>query len=165
MSRSATIELHREALRFSAGHLMLLSADTRETLHGHDYQVSVALQTDPGSAGFAVDLRSWRETVQTLCDRLDFRFLVPGTCPFLLLTDTKTHWNIQFKNQTFQLLKEDVVILPMPNITLEELSAWFIGELTREPETLAATGIRGIQVTVFNGRSESSTTHWSNDKN
>lgn len=160
MTRSATIELHKEALRFSAGHLMLLSAEARETLHGHDYQVSVALRTDPGNDGFAIDLREVHDTLQTLCSRLDFHFLVPGTSPFLLINDADTHWNVMFKNESFQLLKSDVVILPVPNITLEELSGWFLDQLTTETDSLSNKGILGIRVTVFNGRNESGAMSW-----
>lgn len=160
MSRSATIELRKDALKFSAGHLMLLSAEARETLHGHDYQVGVALNTNPGHNGFAIDLRQYRETLQALCQQLDFRFLIPGTSPFVLINDADTHWAIQFKNQTFQLLKSDVMILPIPNITLEELSGWFLQRLTQDPVALKTIGILGIQVKVFNGRSESGSTSW-----
>ena len=160
MSRSATIELHKEALRFSSGHLMLLSAEARETLHGHDYQVGVALHTDPGHDGFAIDLREVHDALQTLCHRLDFHFLIPGSSPFLLINDAGMHWTIQFKNQTFQLLKSDVVILPVSNITLEELSGWFLSQLTTDTATLIAKGIQGIRVTVFNGRNESGAMGW-----
>ena len=160
MSRSAIIEIHKEALKFSAGHLMLLSADARETLHGHDYQVSVALHTDPGCHGFAIDLREYHDTLLTLCQQLDFRFLVPGTSPFLLLHETETHWDIRFQQNTFSLLKSDAVILPLPNITLEELSGWFLDQLIADRDNLAEQGILGIQVKVFNGRHESGATCW-----
>jgi len=160
VSRTATIELHKDALKFSAGHLMLLSAEARETLHGHDYQVSVTLHTDPGINGFAIDLRQYRETLQALCQQLDFHFLVPGHSPFLLISDNEEHWTLQFKNQAFQMLKSDVIILPLSNITLEELSGWFLEQLTADPDALQQKGILAIRVKVFNGRSESGATYW-----
>lgn len=160
MNHSAFIELHRDALRFSAGHLMLLSAGERETLHGHDYQVSVALRTDPGNEAFALDLRQMRILMQALCDRLDYRFLIPADSPHLRCEDTESHWRIHFKNQAFELLKTDTVLLPLPNITLEALSIWFVSQLTQDPASLASQGIQAIRVKVFNGRSESGASFW-----
>lgn len=160
MNQRAVITLHRDALRFSAGHLMLLSENQRETLHGHDYQVSVSLTTDPGQNGFALDLRQYRDTLQTLCSQLDYHFLVPAHSAFLILRETDTHWEIQQQELAILLPREDVIILPVKNITLEELAGWFLTQLTTDPVCLSQTGILGIQVTVSNGRSESGSVSW-----
>ncbi|MFP2903776.1 6-pyruvoyl trahydropterin synthase family protein [Pyxidicoccus sp. 3LFB2] len=43
MSRTTTIELHKEEMKFSAGHFTIFSATHRENLHGHNFTVYVAL--------------------------------------------------------------------------------------------------------------------------
>ena len=53
------------------------------------------------------------------------------------------------------LLKEDVVILPLTNITIEELSHWFLqGILENQPE-IERHAIHGITVKVYNGPGQS----------
>ncbi len=160
MRTTAVIELHRNALKFSAGHLMMLSDRVRESLHGHDYQLNVALHTIVGAHGLALDLRHYRDKLLALCATLDYHFILPGQSPWLKLEEQSAHWIVHFNQQHFSFLKTDAVVLPICNVTLEELSGWFLAQLTVAPAALAEQGILGIQVKVFNGRDESASVRW-----
>jgi len=160
VTRFATIEIHRDELKFSAGHLMTLSEHARESLHGHDYQLNVAFRTEVGSNGLAFDLREYREHLQTLCRELDYHFILPTHSPHIQLKEETNKWEIHFSNETFSFLKKDTVVLPITNVTLEELSWWFLQQLTQSPESLQNKGIHAIAVKIFNGRGESANCHW-----
>ncbi len=163
VTRFATIELHKDALAFSAGHLMVLSASERETLHGHDYRVAAAFYTALGENGLALDLREYRDKLQALCETLDYHFILPGNCRHLTIQDHPTdtqQWQLRFNQTNFALLKKDVMILPISNVTLEELSFWFLQQLTTHPDDLNNQGIYGMRMTVFNGRNESGSAEW-----
>ncbi|MDX1900751.1 MAG: 6-carboxytetrahydropterin synthase [Gammaproteobacteria bacterium] len=160
MKRFATIELHKEELKFSAGHLMTLSSSVRESLHGHDYQIGVVFQTRVGENGLAFDLREYREHLQKLCHELDYHFILPGRSAYLHLEENNEHYIVHFANETFSFLKKDTVVLPIVNVTLEELSWWILQQLTKQPAALKERGIVAMTVKVFNGRNESGACHW-----
>lgn len=160
MTRFATIELHRDELKFSAGHLMTLSSTVRESLHGHDYQIGVVFRTRVGENGLAFDLREYRQHLQALCDTLDYHFILPARSPHLRLEENGEHLIVHFANETFSFLKKDAVVLPIVNVTLEELSWWVLQQLTQQPDLLKQKGIAAITVKVFNGRNESGASHW-----
>ncbi len=160
MARIAIVELHKEELKFSAGHFMLLSATEREGMHGHDYQVGVTFKTQIIDNGMAFDCRLYKQRLLALCQSLDYRFLLPSHSNYLRIEETTDKWIIHFNQQNFSFLKQDTVMLPMCNVTLEELSHWFLQQLTRNPTELQHHHIQEMIVHVFNGRGESGASIW-----
>ena len=160
MTRSAVIELHKEELKFSAGHFMLLSATERESMHGHDYQIQVAFNTLITRNGMAFDVRLYKERLLTLCQSLDYRFILPMHSEYMRLEETNDHWIAHFNHQKIPFLKQDAIVLPICNVTLEELSNWILQQLTANTTEIKEHSIQGMTVRVFNGRGESGATSW-----
>ncbi len=160
MSRLAIIELHKEELKFSAGHFMLFSATEREKMHGHDYMISAAFHTLIKSNGMAFDCREYKQKLAKFCQLLDYQFILPGQSDFMRLEDTGDRWIAYFGQETFSFLKKDVVVLPISNVTLEELSYWLLQQLTQNEQELKKHCIQGIALKVFNGRGESGAANW-----
>lgn len=160
MVRSAIIELHKEELKFSAGHFMLLSAVQRESMHGHDYQIQVAFNTLIKHNGMAFDCRLYKQRLLKICQSLDYRFILPSQSEYLRVTEENDKWIVRFNQQTIPFFKQDAVILPICNVTLEELSHWFLQQIISNPNELQEHSIQGIIVKVFNGRGESGATTW-----
>lgn len=162
MTRSAIIEIHKDELKFSAGHFMLLSDKERESMHGHDYQVNVAFNTLITHNGMAFDCRLYKQRLVKLCQSLDYHFILPSLSEYMRIEETNDTWKAYFDNQTLSFAKKDVVVLPIVNVTLEELSYWFLQQLTENPVELQNHHIQGLTVRVFNGRGESGTAMWGN---
>lgn len=160
MSRSAIVELHKDELKFSAGHFMLLSATQRESMHGHDYQIQVAFNTLIIQNGMAFDCRVYKQRLLQICQQLDYRFILPSQSDFMKIHEEKDQWIVQFNQQTIPFLKQDAIVLPICNVTLEELSHWFLEQLISDLSELKKHHIQGIRVKVFNGRGESGSTSW-----
>lgn len=160
MSRIAVVELHKEEMKFSAGHFMILSSTLRESTHGHDYQVSAAFHTIIKSNGMSFDCRDYKQRILQLCKSLDYRFMLPSQSDFLRLEDAGDKWITHFDKETLSFLKKDSVVLPICNITLEELSYWFLQQLTKNEPELKEHLIIGITIKVFNGRGESGASSW-----
>lgn len=160
MSRLAIVELHKEELKFSAGHFMLLSATQRETVHGHDYQISVLFKTTIKNNGLAFDCRYYKDKLTDICKTLDYRFLLPTLSEYLRLEEQGEKWVCHFNQETLIFNKNDAILLPICNVTLEELSNWFLEQLLETPTELTEHHIQSIQLTVYNGRGESGATHW-----
>ena len=129
--RTATIELHKEELGFSAGHFTIFSATDREHLHGHNYQVQVGFYILIAHNGMAFDYRFYNTKIQALCEKLDRRFLLAGQSPYLRIEETQDGIIAHFNTEKIPFLKRDVVILPIVNATIEELSHWFLQQLLR----------------------------------
>jgi len=160
VSRFATVELHKEELKFSAGHFMIISSTQRETMHGHDYQVNVAFDCEVGKNGMSFDCRFYKQRLEKLCKELDYRFILPNQSPYLRLEDAGNQWLCCIGNEKFSFAKQDAVVLPITNATLEELSYWFLQQLTDNDMQLAEHHIHAITVRVFNGRGESGASYW-----
>jgi 6-pyruvoyltetrahydropterin/6-carboxytetrahydropterin synthase len=139
---------------------MILSATDRESLHGHDYQVNVAFDYTIENNGMAFDVRLYKQRLRELCQQLDYRLLLPSRSDFLRLEDAGQHWIAHVNGETMTFLKKDVVVLPITNLTLEDLSDWFLQQLLQNPEELHQHRIDALTVRVFNGRGESGATHW-----
>lgn len=158
VERLAIVELHKEENGFSAGHFTIFSATEREDLHGHNYYVGVALQVILNDNGLAFDYRIYKRKLQALCKMLDRRFLLPSQSKYLKLEDTGDMWVAHFSDERIPFLKRDVVILPIYNVTIEELSHWFLQQLTLDKEELKNHGIQDVTVKVFNGPGQSGST-------
>ncbi len=160
MSRLAILELHKEELKFSAGHFMLLSSTRRESMHGHDYQIHATFHTRIQHNGMAFDCRFYKQKLLDLCQTLDYRFILPSQSEFLRLEETQDHWIAHMGEESIPFLKKDAVVLPICNVTLEELSHWFLEQLLQNQAELAEHHIENIMIKAFNGRGESGATAW-----
>lgn len=160
MSRLATLEIHKDEFSFSAGHFTIFSATEREQLHGHNYYVSLAFAFKIEHNGLSFDYRDYKKKMLKLCDHLDRHFLLPSQSPYLTLEEQGDYWMAEFDHKKIPFLKDDVVILPLTNITIEELSHWFLQKLLEDEANLRAHLIQSVTVKVFNGPGQSGGAVW-----
>ncbi|HVY53711.1 MAG TPA: 6-carboxytetrahydropterin synthase [Gammaproteobacteria bacterium] len=164
MSRSAILQLHQDALQFSAGHFTILSPTEREDLHGHNYSVSAKFEVLIHHNGMAFDYRLYKQKLNELAAQLDRRFLLPSQSPYLRIEDTGEFWIAHFNNEKIPFLKRDIVILPISNVTIEELSYWFLQQLTLDNSELLQNQIQNITIQVYNGPSQSGASYWEQEQ-
>jgi 6-pyruvoyltetrahydropterin/6-carboxytetrahydropterin synthase len=155
-----TVELQKESMKFSAGHTTIFSATNREPLHGHMYGVYLALTTWVENNGMTFDYRYYKERIHKLCRHLNQTFLMPQFSPFLQYAEDEDYYYFTFNNRKIPFLKEDVTLMPLTNITVEELSRWFVNELIVEQEELARHSIEKIVVKVFSAPGQSASHQW-----
>jgi 6-pyruvoyltetrahydropterin/6-carboxytetrahydropterin synthase len=160
VSRLAIVEIQKEELKFSAGHFMVFSGSKRETMHGHDYQVSVAFECAIVTNGMSFDCRYYKEKLQALCQKLDYHFLLPSQSDFLRLEELDDRWLAHMEHESIPFLKNDVVVLPITNVTVEELSYWFLQQLTIDFAELTFHNIHTVSVKIFNGRGDAGACKW-----
>lgn len=155
-----TVELQKESMKFSAGHTTIFSATDREPLHGHMYNVYLALTTWVEENGMTFDYRYYKERIHTLCREVNQIFLMPQFSPFLEYAEDKDYYYFTFNHKKIPFLKEDVRMMPMTNITVEELSRWFVLELIKDKEELVKHRIEKIVVKVFSAPGQSASHEW-----
>lgn len=156
----AQVEIHKEAFSFSAGHFTIFSATEREALHGHNYHVSISFKVKIEHNGLAFDYRCYKKKIAQLCDSIDRRTLLPSKSTYLKLTENESYYVAHFNQQILYFLKEDVVILPLTNITIEELARWFLEDIVKDKESLLKDGIQSMHVKVYNGPMQSGGASW-----
>ena len=142
----STIELEKENMTFNAGHTTIFFFFLREPLHGHYYQVFVAITAWVSENGMKFDYRYYKKRVGDLCESLNQIFLMPMYSPFLEFSEDEAYYYFKFNHKTMPFLKEDVKLMPLTNITIEELSRWFIMQLTLDSAELENFEIEKIEV-------------------
>lgn len=155
MGRLTVVEIQKEENSFSAGHFTIFSATEREDLHGHNYYVSLTLTVLIDENGLSFDYRVYKQKLAALCQRLDRHFLLPSQSKYLRLEDTGDMWIAHYANERIPFLKRDALILPITNVTIEELSHWFLMQLSEDKQLLEKHEIKDMAVKVFNGPGQS----------
>lgn len=123
---SFVIHLQKENFKFSCSHFTVLSEKTAEHLHGHNYQLRVALKVkdlDP-NLGFAFDFNEIKPLIKNLCDEVDEKILLPDSSPYVHVTKEESQILVQFTHRKYSFPKEDTILLPIRNVTSEELARW-----------------------------------------
>ena len=144
------IEVVRESLHFSAAHFTIFSATERENLHGHNFQLNGLFESEVKEDGLCFDYGTVKDILQDLCDELDERFLVPGESPYLDIETTDNHVQLSFNEETLSIPQRDVLVLPLRNITVEELAEWIVKRLIANVK-FGELGITNLQIKIASG--------------
>lgn len=161
MQRLSTIELSKENMKFSAGHFAIFSSEVRENLHGHNYNVCASFTTLIADEGLSFDYRFYKHKVKKVCDSLNEITLIPGKSKHLKVETDGDYTNIFFHKEKIIFLNRDIRILPVYNITVEELSNWILSQILIDKDELESNKIQEIIIKVFSGPGQSGSATWS----
>jgi 6-pyruvoyltetrahydropterin/6-carboxytetrahydropterin synthase len=154
------IEISKEYLNFSAGHFTIFSATEREHLHGHNFQVRCNVTAAVGADGMAFDYVMLKRVLKALCDQLDERLLLPERSPHLRLESVDGAVYAWFGDESLRFLVRDVLLLPIRNVTIEELAELLLGRL-RARQELVGLDLREIELGVSSGAGQWAFATWS----
>ncbi len=162
--RTTTIELFKEEMKFSAGHFTIFAADHRENLHGHNFTVYVAIEGVVGDNGMLADYGGYKRQVIDACKRWNETFMLPGESPYLRIEHTtlngRAHVIAHFADEQIPFLPRDVTILPVKNVTLEELARLFGEGLCADTARLVTDQITGLVVKCGSGPGQWASWRW-----
>ena len=102
--------------------------------------------------GLSFDYRIYKKKMHALCDQIDRHFLLPAHSRYLKLEEDGDYCIAHFNHKKIPFLKEDIIILPLTNITIEELSHWFLQKILEDQQEIEGHGIRGLTVRLIMGR-------------
>lgn len=161
MPRTTTIELHKEDMKFSAGHFTIFSATHRENLHGHNFTVYVALTGEVVEDGILSDYGPLKAEVIERCRAWNETFLLPGNSRHLRLErNARGDVLARFHDEELRFLARDVTILPVENVTLEELARVFGEGLVKDGEEMKKANITRMVVKCASGPGQWSSWEW-----
>jgi 6-pyruvoyltetrahydropterin/6-carboxytetrahydropterin synthase len=127
-----SIDLQKEAFKFSAAHFLIFPDGTAERLHGHNYRVFVELEAQLSTHGLVMDFKAIKPVVRSICDRLDEHWIVPGEHPVLRWSESGGAIEVRYLERLYRVPREDVLVLPINNTSSENLAGWFGRELLGE---------------------------------
>ena len=163
MTRTTVLHLRNQYLKFSAAHFTIFTATERERLHGHNFAVSASITAAVGDDGLCFDYNIMKRKLRALCERLDEYLLLPAHSPHLVVDQDETRVTATFNGETLVFPAADTLVLPVANITSEELS-FFLLEQLLEGDTAARYAITELTVTVGSGEGQSASSRWTDSR-
>ena len=160
-----TIEIHKEYLHFSCAHFTLFSATERENLHGHNFQIGCEVEAAVDETGLCFDYNIIKDVLKTLCAEIDEQMLLPGNSPWLTVErqagqDGQSDMVLAlFNGEKIPFLARDVTVLPLRNITVEELAGWMLQRIVNTPE-VKNLPLTKMLVRVASGNDQWARSNW-----
>lgn len=159
MEQLTTITIAKDYLGFAAAHFTIFSASSRERLHGHGYRLSIRMVTPVADDGLSFDYNVVKTAAREQCDALDEYMLLPAHSPHLQIEDDGDNYRVRHGDDWMQFLKSDTLLLPIRNITIEELSRYLLERLLEVPE-IASADIRELEIGVSSGSQQWGASSW-----
>ncbi len=127
---------------------ILVYKDNCARLHGHNFQVAVELEGTVNQDCFVVDLSELEPLLRDMCTALNNYLLVPAQNPLLRLEQTGSDVTIQFKERKYTLPRQDVLLLDLPNCSVEMLAYYLCNQLDLKLAEMGCTNLTSIAVEV-----------------
>ena len=154
MSRRFSIEVAKDYFNFASAHFLIFADGRREPLHGHNYQVSVAMEGELDRAGVVLDFITFKPLVKQVCDALDHRTLIQSDSSAIQVRKGPKEIEIHYKKQRLVLPRRDVILLPITNTSTELLAEYIAGQIKLKVRQNFPATIRCMEVAVEEARGQ-----------
>ncbi len=139
----SSVSVSKDYLTFSAAHFLTIPGHKCESLHGHNYVITVVVEggIDPDT-GFVVDFAILKRILRPAIDRLDHKVLVPPANDRVVIHTEGDATIIDYRGRRrFQFPTEHVALVAVTDTTAELLARHLA---TAVVDGLAAEGCRTI---------------------
>ena len=128
--------------------MTVFSDGTKESLHGHNYQVSLKIRLEQQSDGALIPFGFFKDVLRELCGAWDERVLVARNCKFLNVNREEAG-EIEFVlcGRRYVLPQDEVVWLDCENVTSEALAEIFTRKLVDKFST-ALDLVQGVEIKI-----------------
>ena len=161
MMQSTTIEISKEYLHFAAAHFTLFSDTERENLHGHNFQVTLDAEAPIAEDGLTFDYNILKKALKQMCDDLDEQVIMPTQSPHLQIESDDQYTYAVFNGERIPFLERDLTLLPIRNVTVEELAHHLLDTLLKRQE-IQALDIQQMVLKCASGEGQWASASWSN---
>lgn len=158
--RYSTMEIAKQALNFSIAHFTIFSATEREDLHGHNFQLECQVTAPLGEDGLMFDYGLLKTLLRQLCDAIDEKMILPARSPYLEIVEDGGYTVAIFNGERIPFLPRDVLVLPIANVTVEELSHYFLEQLRKAP-VITDNDVVALRVRVSSSPGQYGIADWS----
>jgi len=141
MTHTVYVDGWRRNIRFSAAHC-ILGHETCGNLHGHTYAISARVQGELQPMGMVMDFTQLSQVLKNLAEQLDHKTLIPSNNT--VVNVTKETVTLQSDCKTYSIPRQDCVLLPMEQVTAEELATYIASQVQQHltfPKTVTSLEI------------------------
>lgn len=118
------IHVRKESIKFASAHMTVFPDGTKESLHGHNYQVELTVELKDISFKKMVPFSDYKEKLKKLVEAWDEKVLIATENPFYEeLRRDKKEVEFTLCKRRYVLPSPEVELLPLDNISSETLSA------------------------------------------
>jgi 6-pyruvoyltetrahydropterin/6-carboxytetrahydropterin synthase len=123
-TRSWTIHIRKDYLKFSAAHMTVFPDGGKEALHGHNYQVELEVElTEPPTLARLLSYDVFKQALRAVCRDWDEKVLIASDNPWLeTLSSGESEYEFRLCGKRYVLPADEVVALAVDNITVENLT-------------------------------------------
>jgi 6-pyruvoyltetrahydropterin/6-carboxytetrahydropterin synthase len=153
------ISVEKDYLVFASAHFITFAGHRCETLHGHNYRVSVVVEgaLDPES-WYVFDFVALKRIMRKLCDDIDHKVLLATENPHLEIAEQGDSVTVAYDTKPrYVFPKRDCALLPVPNTTVEMLAEYLTGQLRAALAQEGASAITAIEMEVEENFGQSAT--------
>lgn len=126
------IHIRKESIKFASAHMTVFPDGTKESLHGHNYQVELTLELKDTSFEKMVPFSNYKEKLKTLVEAWDEKVLIASENPFYKeLSRDKKEVEFMLCKRRYVLPLPEVEFLPLDNISSETLSVHLLSLFIR----------------------------------
>jgi 6-pyruvoyltetrahydropterin/6-carboxytetrahydropterin synthase len=146
---SHRIQIAREQYKFSCAHMTVFPDGTKERLHGHNYQLGVAIDLADVALARMLPFAPIKAALAELCAAWKERVLIAEANPHLeLVRRDDREVELRLCGDRYVFPATDTLFLPIDNISVEALAAHAATLLhARLATVLAAPHILALEVT------------------
>lgn len=154
------INIFKEGIHFNAAHFTIFSDMQRERMHGHDYFLKAFVNCELQlNNGLIFDYKILKNILLSITKQLDEFFLLPLYSTMLKINESNYNIEFYYQHDFFSLPKKDVKILPLHNISNEQLLDWIYQQLIALWHPLPKS-VHSIELELENGRGQSISQVW-----
>ena len=115
---------------------MIFDNGSREPLHGHNYRVQIKGEVGQLNNDMVFDFLDIKPIVREICDSFDHKLLIPKNHPQIKIYENEKNIEIITPDESFfSIPKQDVLLLPILNTSVERLAHFIcqqVLELTQQ---------------------------------
>jgi 6-pyruvoyltetrahydropterin/6-carboxytetrahydropterin synthase len=156
------IYVGKDVHKFSSAHMTIFPDGTKERIHGHNFQVTVAFDLFDVSMQSFLDFAIVKRALDAQCKAWAERLLLPARSPhFRVNEQTETHIDFVLCDKRYVIPVEEVVLLPLENVVVETLAVQFAHEFVpRLGEAISKQTVAGIEVDVSEAAGQGGVYYW-----
>ena len=158
--RLTTINICKEALKFSGAHFTIFLATDRERLHGHNFRVRAEVTAPVDDNGMCFNYQEIKTRLRTICNALDEYMLLPGKSPHLKIEHIDKQYHVHFNNELMVFIADDTRVLDIRNTTVEEFSYYILDQMVSADTFFIENDVANITIGVSSGDGQWGSSTW-----
>jgi len=157
-----TVFIRKQALKFASAHATVFPDGSKEGLHGHNYSTELTVTLSDISLGKMLSFSELKAALKVVCEEWDEKVLLAEKCPFFEIKhDREEEIEFVLCEKRYVLPRDEVVLLPVENITTENLAAECLRRVIARMEKAAGfTSVKSFEVRIDESPGQGASCHW-----